>query len=60
MPASALPGGGGYGRAAAWAGRVEQPAGSAGACAERSALFCVTSWSLSWRDVDLMDGPLGG
>jgi len=40
--------------------REEQLTSSTWTCAKHLTLSCTTSLSLKWRDMDLMDAPLGG
>lgn len=49
-----------YKGAAAWWMREEQLMPSTCTCAKHLTLSSVTSSSLSWRDMELAGGPLGG
>ncbi|PKU40163.1 hypothetical protein llap_9534 [Limosa lapponica baueri] len=40
--------------------RGEQKTSSIWTYAKHLTLSCMTSWSLNWKGMDLMDGPLGG
>ena len=50
----------GFERWTSWWIKEEQLASSTWTCAKYLTLSCMTSLSLNWRDVDMMDGPLSG
>lgn len=49
-----------YNRLTALVDKEEQLSSSTWACTKRLTLSCMTSLSLNWRHMDLMDGPLSG